>query len=514
MTEVRSRLIETLNARLWEQGRKVTHLKLESPAVRDQFRGIPEIEHTVGCKIADCDDLILVTHRLHLSLRDLGRFRVAGIQDLENWATARLEEITKDVLFERRYRNLLDDFNPLVLEIKARMEREVERIGHTVKQLVTAPDLEPLRWRDGFLLDDIEGTFGTRDSRIDVRLKIVVKGKIVDLRNPRLQKYLVPRSRLFDDIKEVVLRETRQRIHAVSAEHFYMRFAYSDDPEQPAVRETLETAIAAVLAERFAVEDIGVIPKPLETDLTKRLERLCQGPHKLEVACTPLNRGGEEVKYRIDFDVLGVPPEGWYVFRAKSYASPEEELDKVREVIAEDVKSKLQVAPREILQFTDLGRYHDLSQVIQRSVRDKVERVFGLRIQIINMNRLATYGETRRKEVTEHAIDASMKTGIAIASSKQADLEMLYEMRQDMIHEELDRDDPKLAEVERRIEHLERELSPDQFARGQQEVKALLPGRSGNSRSEEWKRLALGEEPAQPPSEPARLAEPAEEEAS
>lgn len=551
---VRRRLIEAINERLTQEGRRIAYLQIESRTDGYRAGGTGEIEHSVSCKIADCDYLIDVKHRLKLSLCDFGRFRNSGIEDLESWVTTRLEDITRDALFEKRYLDLLLAFRPDEIEIKTRMEREVGEVGYTVKQLITAPALEPLRWKEGFLIEDISDTFATRDSRIEVGLNIVVKGRISDLRNPNLQKYLTPRSKLFNDLREAVLRETRQIIHGVSPEHFYMRFAYSDEPSAPAVRETLEAQIGKLLADRFAIEDIGVIAKPLETELTKRLEHLQRGPHRVDVTCSPLNRGGEEVQYRIDFDILGVPPDGWYAFRAKCHTFPrkirkaisnnddrigeeisqinfenpfedlevekaiiesaEQELQRVREVIAEDVKTKLQVAPREILQFTDLGRYRDLMQVIQQSLRDKVERVFGLRINIVNINRLATHGEQKGSESVRHAIDTSMDTGKEILSRKKADLLMLYEKRKEMLENDIGSDDPVLADLEQRIKALEEEVSPDQFTRGQQEVKALLPGRRGNSRSEEWKRLALGEESAESPGEPARLTGSVEEEAS
>jgi hypothetical protein len=514
--KVRSRLIEALNLRLRTEGRKVTFLRLEpGPQTKEPSPEIPQIEHTVDCKIADCEDVIPIKHRLKLILRDLGRFHGSGIRDLAAWVTTRLDEITRDVLFERRYLNVLLDFVPDEAEIKSRMEREAHEIGYTVRQLVAVPALEPLRWKEeGFLLEDIEGTFGTRDSRIDVRLNVVVKGKIGDLRDPRLQRFLSPRSRLLESIRELVLRETRQMIHGVSPEHFYMRFAYSDDPAEPAVREMIETRIGTVLSELYGIEDLGVIPKPLETDLTKRLDLLQRGPHKLVVTCAPLDRGGEEVSYRIDFDVLGVPAEGWYVFRTKSYDSTEAELEMVREVIAEDVKSKLQVAPKEIVQFTELGRYQDLSQVIQRSVREKVERVFGLRIQIINMNRLATYGEQKSKDAVKYAIDTSMETGKEILANKRADLALLYGKRSEMINSGVEGDDPILADLEQRIRKLEQEIAPDQMERGQQEVKSLLPAPTEGSRAEEWKRLALANPSVDPVTDRVRLTGEVDEKAS
>jgi hypothetical protein len=520
-TTVRRRLLEAVNQRLAEEGRRISFLQLESRAGGDPAAGLGEIERAVTCKIADCTESIVVRHRLQLSLCDLGRFRSAGVGDLRTWVTERLEEITRDVLFDRRYLDLLLSFAPDEAQIKSRMEREVARIGYTVRQLVTAPALEPLRWREGLAIPDVDETFATFDSRIDVGLVIVVHGKIVDLRHPNLQRYLVPHSRLVDDVREAVLRETRRIMHRISPERFYMRFAYSDVAGEEAVRELLEGQLSALLAERFAIEDLSVTVKPKETELTRRLERLQRGLHTVEVTCTPLNRSGEEVTYRIDFDVLGVAPDGWYLFLAKGQppspegangarqVRPEEvELGRIREVIAEDVKSKVQIAPREILQFADLGRYRDLIEVLQQSVRRKVESVFGLVVRIINMNRLATFGEQRRGEAVAHAITTSLETGEKILEQKKSDLKLLYEKRSGMLKSDLlDMNDETVAFLEGRISALEKEVAPDQLGRGQDEVKVLFTDAAALSPADEWKRMAMGAPALSPPSEQGRLTE-------
>jgi hypothetical protein len=98
---------------------------------------------------------------------------------------------------------------------------------------------------------------------------------------------------------------------------------------------------------------------------------LLEGPHSLEVDCFPLNdpSRGEQVTYRIEFDVEGVQENGWHTFRAKGFPSFDAELERLREVMAQDIKSKVELAPREYRQFTDFGVQRQIEQVIHDSTR-------------------------------------------------------------------------------------------------------------------------------------------------
>ena len=74
-----------------------------------------------------------------------------------------------------------------------------------------------------------------------------------------------------------------------------------------------------------------------------------------------------------------------------------------------------------------------------------------------------------------------------------------------MIEAGIENDDHNLTVLEERIRKLEQEISPDQMERGQQEVKSLLPDTTGDSKSEEWKRLALETASIEPMTDRARL---------
>ncbi|HKH43969.1 MAG TPA: hypothetical protein VKM72_04820 [Thermoanaerobaculia bacterium] len=509
-TRARELLVAAINQRLHAEGRKITFLQLDSPLFEQLPPKLRELSYTATCNSRDHQG-IRVEHQLQILLQDLGSFRTSRVGDLERWTEQRLQLFTQELLFDRSYVHLLLDFGCDEKEIKSRMQEELAAIGCAVKQLIVIPDLEPLTWRHGIQLDKNENSYLTHDSRVEVRLNVVVKGKIVKLEDERLASYLRPESRLLEDIREVIDKETQHIMHGIDPERFYMRFQYtSQDGEQP-VRTVIEDRVKAALVERFVIEDISVIAKPLETDLTKRLSKLLEGPHSLEVSCFPLNdpSQGEQVIYRIDFNVEGVHEHGWYTFCAKSFPSFDEELARIREVMAQDIRSKIELAPREYRQFNDLGVLRQIEKVIHESAQRKVVEAFGLCVSVVTVTRKATAGEEEANAAMNHARETALGAGRLLLESKAEELDELTTKKRDLLKAGVDNDDPELQAVQERIRVLEAEVTPDQLDRGRREVGTLLPGASGKPGTD-WAQLAL-----EPPLHRKKLtAAPAEKEAS
>lgn len=454
---IRERLVGVINAHLREHGRKVSFLRLESPVIQAAAAGLREIEHTVECGIRDCQDRVRVSHRLQMSLCDLGRFRSSGIEDLEKWTRSRLDEITRGALFEKKYVDLLLGFGPQESEIKARMEREAEGIGHAVRQLIVIPDLDPLTWKDGILLDKNDDSYATQDSRVEVGLNVVVHLKIERLDNEKITRYLTPQSRIRDDIQDAIRKQTRRIMHGIDPESFYMHFSHTDDPNGQPVKEVIESGVAQALVGQFGIDEIHVLAKPLETDLTKRLGALQQGPHMLQVTSLPLRSGGkrEEVTYRMYFDVLGVHEKGWHTFRLKSFASPEEELERIKEILREDIRGVLDTVPSDYLQYSDVKIKQELERIFATTIL-KIVRTFGVVIAIVSLRREATRGEVAEHEVLAGDIEvnkrAALKAAESGAEARLDQLEMLERKEHELIEAGSESDDVELREVRRRIE--------------------------------------------------------------
>jgi hypothetical protein len=474
---VRMRLIEAINEMLLAEGRRITYLQLESPEIEKRPAELEEFAQSVECHIRDYDQKIRVEHRLQMTVGDLARFRRAGIGDLHLWAREKLDTITRSVLFDLTYLDLLLDGGRK--EIKSWMERESLAVGYKVKQLLTLPALDPLEWKDALPLEPYEGTYVTKSSRVEVRLNIVVKGKITNLRDERLKPYLTPASKLADDMRALIRHETQALMHKVTPERFYMYFDFAH--KEPPLRQEIEERLKGALVSKFAIDsdDIAVFAKPLETEITRRLAALQEKTHDLEVTCMSHRAGGlsEEVTYSILFSVQGVAFEGWYTFISRRFASPEEELEAIKTLLREDALTILQTMPSAWLQYTDIKIVEELRAILNAS--DRIKAGFGLVISIVNMRRHDTTGEGAQQKVLQEDIAINQRTQIAAAEAsaeaKLEELATLEEKRKELEDMGMGREDPVLRDVTRRIGALTAELLAYPSRKDKQHV-AALPG--------------------------------------
>jgi hypothetical protein len=491
---VRSQLIETINQSLEGEGREVTYLLLESPALDLRPPQLEEIEHLVECVIRDCEEKIQVVHRLQLSLCNLGRLRATGITNLGNWAKARLTDISRSVLFDKTYLDLL--LAPGWEVIKGAMEHEAAVIGYAVKQLIVVPHLPPLTWKDALPIDQYESSYVTKDSRVEVRLNIVVKGQIVNLKSPKLERYLRPSSKIADDMKETIRRETQMLMHRIDPERFYMRFDIFENGERP-VREEIEEHLSKVLTERFDVAEISVVAKPLETDLSRRLSALQERPQMLEVSnlSFPDHGGSESVTYRIIYKIAGVHESGWHTFRSLRFTSADEELASIKEILGECVKERFETVPGIWLQYKDYKTKSQLQEVVSAAAAD-VLNTFGLSIDITGVRREETEGELSAQRKLQAAIRESERVAVA-AAEKTGDsalqlLNMLNEKVHGLIEADAESSDEHLVNAQKRKKRLQDELLAYPSKEDKKQFKSLPAAAASDFRFEDYQPKALG----------------------
>jgi hypothetical protein len=491
---VRSLLIEAINQSLKDEGRKITYLLLESPVLGSRPPQLEEVEHLVECVIRDCEEKIQVVHHLQLSLSDLGRLRATGITNLGSWAKARLTDITRSALFDKTYLDLL--LAPGWEAIKAAMEHEAAVIGYAVKQLIVVPHLPPLSWKDALPIDQYESSYVTKDSRVEVRLNIVVKGQIVNLNSPKLERYLRPSSKIADDMKETIRRETQMLMHRIDPERFYMRFDIFENGERP-VREEIEEHLGKVLAERFDVEEISVVAKPLETDLSRRLSALQEKPQTLEVSNLSFTDHGssESVTYRIIYKIAGVHESGWHTFRSLRFTSADEESTSIKEILGECVKGMFQIVPGNCLQYENFKTKSQLQEVVRVAAASVLD-AFGLSIDITEVRRKETEGELSAQRKLQAAIRESERVAIT-AAEKSGDsdlllLDMLNEKVHGLIEADADSSDEHLVNAQKWKKRLQDELLAYPSKEDKKRFKSLPAAAASDFRFEDYQPKVLG----------------------
>jgi hypothetical protein len=486
-------LIDAINRKLERQGRRIRFLRLNTALDRQPDETI-EIEHEMSCRIRGSEEEIPVKHQLILTLLDTGKLVKSGIDDVGSWVKKRLSEITRTILFDKTYLDLLLRFDPEDPgEIRTLLEGEVGSVGYGVKQIMTIPGLEPLEWKDhGFLLECPDREYATADSRVKVRLEIVISGKIEDLGNEKLKRYLHPGSDLLKDVREAAETVAQRILHGVPPQRFYTEFNFSGEG-QP-VRTMIEEAVTALLQERFVVVGPAVIAKPAETELTKRLAHLRNGPHRTDVKVFPLRGGGleEPVDFHITFNVLGVAENGWHVFCARSYASVEDELVTLKDEIGEQAKALFGPVPAELLIYRDFQHRLDLHRVLD-SCRPNIRYTFGLEVSFVQIRRSETKAERANEEKLANNIreqlERSKKADAMTSEYQLKKLGKLHEEDLDLTKGEIGPDDPAKVNIQRNIHDLTERIHPYPAREDEKHVRALPSADEGFSLGEYHKRL-------------------------
>lgn len=494
-TGLRDRLIEKLDKALLDKGRRVAFLSIESSTISSLPQETIKLEHDVKCNIKAYHEPIIVMHRLLLNLENVGRFKASKVSDLVLWAKSKLDKITQSVLFDKNYVDLVIDFDED--EIKNPMENEAKLIGYNVKQLMAIPNLEPIKLKNGFDFK-LDGGFETHDSRVEVKLSIVVNGIIHDLK--KLRKYINPQTNIIDEMKETVQREAALLLHEIDPERFYMRFYFADiKRERVSVEEELKKRIIKSLKEEFYADDIHVIPKILETDLTERFQQLQEeSPYFFNIEVFPLPDGGQRelVSFRIGFEVLNVHQEGWFIFQSKKFESKEEHIKKIIEVLEEDLKANLETIPNRYLKYDNIQGKYDIEKNMLDSATLRVIRTFGLLVKI-SLRRLPTKAEqAEQKKVSEYIRslgEADIEATDMTVQAHLRELKGLYKKQEELIAAGIEEDDPELETVVARIQKITQKISSYSIEReGGENLKQLTSITSEKKFSfDDYKKIAL-----------------------
>lgn len=498
--KVRNRLITAIDEILYQQGRRVAVLSLESTSISVPDDTKP-IKHNVKCEIKGYSESITVEHKLLLSIDDLGKFKASRITDIDEWARKELDKATQSVFFDKTYAEIILEFDPD--EIRNDIRSKAQLVGYSVKQLIIIPNLEPLKLRDGFIIDH-KGKFATHDSRVEVGLNVVISGAIRNLKE--LGMYLTPKTKILDDIEEAISKEVQKLMHGIEPERFYMRFNFSDIEGETPVEQELRKAIFDMLQQRFFVEDIHVTLKIMETELTERFQKLQENsPYYFDIKAFPLREGGrrEEITFRVGYEILRVDKNGWYIFQSKKFQSPEEEIKKIQEVLEEDLKATLDTVPAEVLQYDDIKKKYAIEENLLKPSIFKVMKRFGLLIDI-ELRRLATEAELAEQKKRLKFIGSQSQVDIAATEKTNqallAELDSLYSKREELITAGVDDDDPDMKNVKSRIQEITKKISSYSVEHGDENIKQLTSGSSTDDFSfGDYKkvRLPAGQTPKQ-----------------
>lgn len=422
-----------------------------------------ELEQDVECKVQEYPEPIIIKNKLQMILENIGQYKACRSPRLNSWCKETLERIIHESLFDAKYIDLLLDFHPKEEKIKSLMGEKAESIGYRINYLVTVPDIEHLKLKEKFTIET-EAAFATKFSNVQVKLQIIIAARINDLKS--VKKHLNRQENVIAIMRESILTETRQHLHTIDPEVFYMDFEHSRIEGESSIEKKLIALITDYLEKNFGAEVISVIPKVIDTELMARFRKL-QGqlcPFEVEIESLRL---GEMVKFKGNFQVEGVDKNGWHKFQIRESA-----IEEIRAYVEENVRGILGTQENLILKYNTVEHLKKLTDEIDSFAREKVSEAFGLVINVATFYRERTKKEKLISEVDErrdiedlaeletslHLLGEGRKTELEkdaiIKEAEKKQLEQLLEKRGNLLAME---DEEALEEVDKKIKTLKDE---------------------------------------------------------
>lgn len=452
-SSVRQGLKLHLDKALTTYGRKVGYLALKTEAISSKVEEFLKVEHQVVCQVQG--ESIPVKNMVLIMPENLGKYRVAGSPNLEVWVKRNLEIIIQPILFNKQYIDILLNFAPIKKEVEAKMGERAKSIGYTVQQIVSIPELEPLKLTKDFPIE-VTGTFDTKDYKVKAKLNIVIDAKIEDLQ--KIESLLNSRIDVKASMQTAIERTVRSFLHTVEPERFYVRFFTTDNghPEEKfSVEKELENLIEQELEnEPFFATIKNVTPKPLETEVTERYQKLYKRFSNFEVDVLPFE-GVDEVRFTGILQVEGVHKDSWYIFQSRNY-----ELEEIKSYFEQCIKAKLKNYPNKALEYKETKDRAALEELLNQWGQQCIVDQFGLEISIKNVDREHTSSEKIKADNVKKII------------GKQGDIELVKALNPlELQEQEIQYNKEVLTEV--------REAKKLQL-QGLLERRAILIKRSGN----------------------------------
>jgi hypothetical protein len=471
-TAIRQTLAEQLDSLLAPYGRKVGAIRLEAKPCSLKF--FFQAQRDVTCRLHEYPTPVVISNKVQMILSDVRQYKTAKSPDLHAWLQQKLDRFIPEMLFGVQYIDVLVRFQTFEQEIKRVLSAEAAAIGYQIKQLITVPDLEPIKLRDPFTLDT-SGTFETRLTNFHVKLQMVVTACIPILEE--IESFLNRQQNVKQLMTEAIAGAARQYLHGIQPQRFYMHWDFAEGEER-SVENELREAIEKQLKDRFHAEVIEIVLKVVDTDVIERLRKFQEKICRFQAEVESLN-GNETLTFKGNFQVDGVNENGWHRFQLLTIG-----LDDIQQLLEEHIRAKLQSLRPETIQFRNPKDHKELEAVLSalavRFVRDQ----FGLDIRVSSVHRERTLQESHATQnyladratalrLAQHQLEDKEAADTEINHAKVEQLRRLLAKR--TIETDDTANDDYLEELDRKIAETREALAPVEIASSADVQRVLLP---------------------------------------
>jgi hypothetical protein len=458
--KVRNNLVNYLNKKLADKGRKISYLHLDSKIANSSPapQELIEIQYLVECKVQNYPKLIPVENTLQMLPQDVKRYISAQSPNLPVWVESKLEKIIKPLLLAKKYIDILSEFETVSNQIRQEMGKEAESIGYKIEHIVSIPRLAHLDLKTDFEIQNKNEEFSTNAANIKVKLTTIVNARFDDFKG--VEQYLDRDvNKIKEEMQKVVNAATREVLHQILPESFYMYFYSGTTGKGESVEEKLQERIATALTNRFGVVVIGVTPKTEETNIIEYLQKLI-GITDNKFECTiDSTTGAESATLNGSFKIVRIEDGYWNTFQSVFLSTQQSQqrlwnelkglnikhsellaegdiqnnrveidriderikdieneifgLDKIRNCIQESIATNLfGIFDSPTLQYASPEDRNAISQEMNNWASKSVRNQYGLEISLFNIRRSQTNVEKYAQRVTQAKIEATFTQSI------------------------------------------------------------------------------------------------------
>lgn len=410
-TSVYQKLKRHLDSILAEQGLQIRFLSIDTnSSFPEEFF---EIEHDVKYQLQDYSEEITIKNRLQLKSYNISYYKIAGSPSLISWSQKQLSLIIRQVLFQKKYTDILYAFAAIANDIRTKIENEAEKIGYQVDHIISVAELKETLLTREFSLEEEEGTFATKDAKVKVKLNTIIKVKIEKLE--LIQEYLnkkVDVEEFKGYMKAAIHDIISDFLHTVEPERYYLRFDTKDESypeEEKTVAEELKSRIGDELSQKFHATVISVVIKYLDTEVSKRYEKLSKGscPFEIEVESWQVRYKqdeGEKITFKGDLQVVGVDRGSWSIFQTR-----EASLEEIKQYFLRSLKPKLKTFTTSSLAITDADELKEMQDFVNNCANQALTEQYGLIVNVRNWDRERTKSEIAQANLAEQKRNVRLK---------------------------------------------------------------------------------------------------------
>jgi hypothetical protein len=458
-------------------------------------------DYSVTCRVQP-ETEVPVQHQLLIEKSDIAQFRRKKISDLKQWIEKTLDRHTRAVLFDKKYADVIVNFESLAEDIKRRVEEDVKQIGFNVTQLITIPR-DPLMQsvvdrKLAFKTEPARGEFKTKDSSVVFKLTLQVRVKFIDL--DRVKLFLKKGNALHDQfsnetveaVGEVIRQldpaclHTEFDLRVVDVEDFENSMGLRFDPELdiPAgefhaerklisPEELIKASVKKRLREELHSSVDSIFVSVEETEVAELFRLLHARIHHLDVAVETRGQMGEKLVFHFDYRIRAIAAHGWPKFQNHCRTAQGATVPEKATVISDSVNGMLRNAATGRIEsdapaFLRSGVPSWREGVQARALNDAIKQAadhFGLTLEIMSRSRELSEWERRERERAQQDYEEIVE--------RKRGLQLRYRDLQT----ELPPDDPQLQELKSSIDTCNTALND--FATGHDEIfkklEAALP---------------------------------------